>query len=90
MPFYVLIPNTLQGYKEVRNESSTNRNPVGWGMSCAGCESRGAQSLEKLAGVSSVSVNSHEKMARVRGENMDATALILAAPQAGFRARTMG
>ena len=58
------------------------------GMSCGGCESQVTKVLANTAGVSSVSVNLVEKMARVRGENLNIATLISAVEGAGFRVKS--
>lgn len=58
------------------------------GMSCGGCESQVTKVLANVANVSSVSVNLVEKMARVRGENLNIATLISAVEGAGFRVKS--
>ncbi len=58
------------------------------GMKCGGCENQITQSLANTAGVSSVSINLVEKMARVRGENLNIASLISAVEGAGFRVKS--
>ena len=56
------------------------------GMKCGGCQSQVTQTLENVAGVESVAVDLQEKLATVRGEKLDAAALVAAVESAGFRA----
>lgn len=59
------------------------------GMDCQRCKSQVTNALEKTASVNSVSVNLHEKLARVQGENLDAAALIAVVEQLGYRAQAV-
>ena len=58
------------------------------GMKCGGCESQVTRSLANVADVSSVSINPVEKMARVRGENLNIATLISAVEGAGFHVKS--
>ena len=59
------------------------------GVSCGGCESQVTRTLANVAGVASISVNLLEKIARVRGENLNVAALISAIESAGFRVKSV-